>query len=126
MADTIRTFEAEIRDTNNHTSDSMADDAGATVNVDTLHPNSLEEYERIRVYVDDTHDGSFDITSETAAHDDDDWSAVTVSNTYSLAAGQDQTTFTIDGPVGQLRFALKASLATSLTAGRTRITVYLF
>lgn len=122
----ILTFEAEIRDTEAHTSDVMADDANVTVNEDTLHPNSLENYESIRVYVDDTHDEGYDLTVRHTAHDDDDYSAENDHTTYSVSTGQDQTTITITGPAGQIRLHTGTTGTAAPTTGRLRVTLYCY
>lgn len=117
-------FEAEIRNTEPHTSDAMADDAGATVVEDKLHPHTLNDYSDIRVYIDDDHDEAFDITIRHTHTDDDDFSGEVDSTTISLSSGGDSATATIAGPVGRIRihFATGA-LASAATAGSTVIRI---
>lgn len=115
-----KVFEAQIRDTAQHYStDDPSGDDQFTVATDTLHPHTLDSYERIAVYVDDTHDNTFDTTIQSTTEADRDWTA-----------GIDETTLTggtnakasIDGPVGRLRLAFGAP-GTAPTDGRIRVTV---
>lgn len=122
----ILAFEAEIRDQQSHTSDTMSGDPDVTVNVDDITDYSFEEYDAIRVYIDDTHDASYDVTVRHTAHDDDAYNAEIDHTTYTVASGQDQTSFVMDAPIGQIRIhTATGALAAAPTTGRIRATFYL-
>lgn len=114
-------FEAEVRDAQQHYStDDPSNDAQYTVTENTLHPATLTNYDRLTVYVDDTHDNTFDISIETTAAEDTDWSAAISEAT---ASGGTNSKFELTGPVGRLR-VLMATPGTAPTSGRTRVTVH--
>lgn len=114
-----RIFECEVRDTQSHTSDEDPNaDAEFTVNTDSLHPNTMDNYDHITVYVDDTHDNTFDITVQTTAEDDTDWSAVIDEGT---ASGGTNSKFELQGPVGRARLSFTAA-GTAPNSGRCRVT----
>lgn len=122
----ILQYEIEIRDTNNHTSDSADGDAGATVVEDTLHPNALEEFTDARVFIEDDHDASFDVSVELTAIDDANWSGVNGVYTYNVASGADADTTTLPGPLGKVRLTFAAgALASAPTGGSCRVSIYL-
>lgn len=115
-----RVFECEVRDTQSHAStDDPSGDDQYTVVEDSLHPNTMDNYDKITVYVDDTHDNTFDTTIQTTAENDTDWSAAINEGT---ASGGSNAKFTIDGPVGRLRLSFSAA-GTAPTSGRCRVTV---
>lgn len=119
------TFEAEIRDTQEHHSDDdPSNDADYTVVTDELHTNLLRKYDRVRVYVDDDHDASYDVEILHTWKDDTDFSGEITATTLSMSSGQDSATATIDGPIHHVRFRFATgALASAPTQGSVSIMV---
>lgn len=107
------TYELEIRDTNNHTSDTASEDSGVTVLKDALHPNAYWEMSKVRIYIDDTHDASFDVLVEHTYPEDENWNSPITAQTFSIGSGDDQATAWIDGPAGKIRIMFDSGALTS-------------
>lgn len=117
-------YEIEIRDTDDHYSNSADGDSGVNVLQDTLHPNEFWEMSKIRIYIDDDHDASFDVIIEHTHVDDENWNAPSQAQTLSIGSGEDQGTAWIDGPAGQLRIHFQSgSLTSSPTSGSCFISI---
>lgn len=120
------TFEAQIRDIQDHFSDTMENDADVTILEDSLHdkPHKLTRFEKHRVYIEDDHDAGYDVDLQSAAADDSDYSGAVAHGTVTLASGADSGSVFIDGPLGKFRFATRTgALASAPTTGSIRVTV---
>lgn len=125
------TFEVQIRDTQAHTSDTVAGDADVSIVEDDHHNQESDNnatdsrfrlYDEFAVYVEDDHNEAFDVTIESTAHDDTDYSGAVDENTVTLASGEAAGNARIQGLVGRLRFSTTAPSAAP-TSGSLRITV---
>lgn len=123
------TFEAEIRNKADHESNAMEDDVGATVLEDKLHdrPYPLTGFDRVRVYVEDTHDQPFNVDLETAPADSDGFSGAVSHDSLTVPAGAYTATRQYGGPLGKFRFTTSYSGAGTdpdPASGSIRVTVY--
>jgi len=124
---TTRQFEAEIRDIQNHDSDTMGGDADVNVVEDTLHSERrrqvFDDSRALRVYLTNTHNELFDVEVHHAEPATPGYDHTITAATVTLATGASATA-TIDGPVGDLRLrVLTGALASPPTDGSLRATV---
>lgn len=116
-------FECEIRDTQAHTSaDDPSADAEFTVIEDTL-AGDWTTVRDVTIYVVDDHDVAFDVTVESTAPDDGDFTAVTSEGTVSLSAGASGGKVVPAGVVGRLRLSFAAP-GSAPASGSCRVTIH--
>lgn len=112
-----REITAEIRDAQNHESDSMGDDADVTIIDDTLHGRAstqqFPDADGIRIYLYNGHDQGFDVAIQHTRPSDTDFSQSVVNQTVTMGAGGTVATAYLDGPVGNLNFNLQLGALTS-------------
>lgn len=108
-------FECEIRGTNTYESHSMADEADVNVLTDELHPNGIQQFGTIAVYLADDHDQSVDVTVQASHPGDGVFTYASDMGSATLAAGEDGAVIAVDGPVGRLQFT--ATTSTAPTSG---------
>lgn len=118
------TFEAQIRDITDHASSTMDAESGATVLTDELHPNALQNYSAIRIYVTDTHDAGYDIDLQHTRPGDETFSEAVTAATVSVASGEDHVTATLEPPVGRFQFVTRTgALGSAPTTGSVQVDV---
>jgi len=119
---TEQRIEFEIRDTSDHTSDSAANDAGATVLTDTLHPARFRDEPKVSIYIMDTHDASFDVELEEGL--DSDYGRAVTHQTFTTSTGTDAWKVTLEEPVDSARLVARTSaLASAPTGGSLELRV---
>lgn len=117
-------MEIEIRTIDDVASNAAGEIAGVTVITDELHPNQMDAYQNIRLYIHDTHDAAFDLDVQHTYDNDTTFSGRITESTVSLTTGTDRETVMLTSPVGRLRFNARAgALASAPTTGSLRFEV---